>query len=233
MATFVLVPGMWHGGWCWKDVSALLRATGNEVYAITLTGVGERAHLHYSDIDIKTHVQDVVNVLLFEDLHDVLLVGHSLGGMMVPLVAELVPERLSHIISLDGMIVVDGKAPKDVLPAFWSEFQQSEKEGGDPGWVPPPDWTFGVTGMELDWLRSKLTAHPLKTWEMPFSITNPAARSIPRTLIFCTEGASEEEIADQEKECIRLGWQYRQIQTGHDAMITAPQELARLLLELV
>ena len=233
MATFVLVPGMWHGGWCWKEVSALLRTAGHEVYAITLTGIGERAHLRYADIGMNTHIQDVVNVLLFEDLHGVLLVGHSLGGIMAPAVAERIPERLARIINLDGMIPVDGKSPKEMMPFLWSEFQQSAQASGDEKWVPPPDWTFGVTGTELEWLRSKLTAHPLKALETPFSYTNPAARSIPRTFIHCTEGVSQEEILNQEKECTQLGWQYRMLYTGHDAMITAPEELTRMLLELV
>jgi pimeloyl-ACP methyl ester carboxylesterase len=233
MATFVLVPGMWHGGWCWKEVSALLRSNGHEVYAITLTGVGERAHLQYSDIDMKTHVQDVVNVILYEDLHGVLLVGHSLGGILVTTVAERIPERLAHIISLDGMIPIEGKSAKEMVPFLWAEFQQSAKASGNEGWVPPPDWTFGVTGTELEWLRSKLTAHPLKSLETPFTFSNQAARSIPRTFIHCTEGVSREEIVNQEKECTQMGWRYSQLQTGHDAMITAPQELTKMLLELV
>jgi pimeloyl-ACP methyl ester carboxylesterase len=182
---------------------------------------------------MKTHVQDVVNVLLYEDLHGVLLVGHSLGGFIVAAVAERIPERLTHAINLDGMIPVDGKSPKDLIPALWAEFRQSAQESGTQGWVPPPDWTFGVTGTELDWLRSKLTSHPLKTLETPFSFTNPAARSIPRTFIHCIEGASEDEIANQENECIQMGWKYRKLPTGHDAMITAPEELTHLLLELV
>ncbi len=233
MATFVLVPGMWHGGWSWKKVTPLLRATGHEVYVTTLTGVGERSHLRHPDIDMNTHIQDVVNVLEYEDLYGVMLVGHSLGGIMAPAVAERIPERLAHVINLDGEIPIDGKSTKEILPDLWSDFRHSAQASGDEWWASPPDWTFGVTGTDLEWMKSKLTAHPLKTWETPFSLTNQIARSIPRTFIHCTEGVSQEERENQERNCTQMGWQYRMLPTGHDAMITAPQELTKLLLELV
>src|SRR5258708_4241557 len=118
MATFVLVHGMWHGGWCWKKVAPLLRGAGHEVCVITLTGLGERAHLRHPDIGMNTHVQDVVGVLEYEDLSNVLLIGHSLGGIMVPAVAERIPERLAHIVNLDGPIPIDGKSVKDILPDY-------------------------------------------------------------------------------------------------------------------
>lgn len=234
MAVFALVHGMWHGGWCWKKVTPLLRAAGHEVHVITLTGLGERAHLRYPDIDMNTHVQDVIGVLESEDLYGVNLVGHSLGGIMAPAVAERIPERLAHMVNLDGILPTDGKSIKEMLPDFWADVRQHAQASGDEWWSPPiPDWTFGVMGADLEWMKSKLTAHPLKTWETPFSFTTQAARSIPRTFIHCAEGLAPEEMANREKECAQMGWQYRTLQTGHDAMITAPKELAELLLELV
>lgn len=118
MADFVLIHGMWHGGWCWKKITPLLRAAGHEVHIVTLTGVGERAHLHYPDIDMNTHIQDVVSVLEYEDLNNVILVGHSLAGFMAPAVAERVPERIAHIVNLDGIIPIDGKPFKDMMPDY-------------------------------------------------------------------------------------------------------------------
>lgn len=234
MADFVLVHGMWHGGWCWKKVTPLLGAAGHEVHVVTLTGAGERAHLHYPDIDMTTHIQDVVGVLEYENLNKVILLGHSLAGFMVPAVAERVPERIAHIINLDGIIPVDGKPFKDMLPEYWDDFRQRGRANGDEMWAPPvPEWTFGVTGADLEWMRSRLTSYPLKTWEVPLSFTNPAARSIPRTFIHCTEGYSPEEIVHAEKGCLESGWQYRQLATGHDAMITAPNELTELLFKLI
>lgn len=232
LADFILVHGMWHGGWCWTKVTPLLRTAGHSVHIVTLTGVGERAHLRYPDIDMNTHIQDVVAVLEFEDLRKAILVGHSLAGFMALAVAERVPERISHVVNLDGVIPVEGKSFKDLLPEYWADFRQRGRASGDEAWSPPvTEWTFGVTGTDLEWMKSKLTPHPLKTWETPLSFANPAARSIPRTFIHCTEAATPEDIANEEKNCIRMGWQYRQLATGHDAMITAPIELTDMLLE--
>jgi pimeloyl-ACP methyl ester carboxylesterase len=234
MAVFVLIPGMWHGGWCWKKVTPLLRAAGHDVYTPTLTGLGERSHLRCADIDMHTHIEDVVNVLEYEDLREAILVGHSLGGFMVPAVAEKVPGRVAHLINLDGPIPVDGKSAKDLMPDIWGDFSQRAQVGGDAGWIPPiPEWTFGISGADLEWMMSKLTAHPLKTLETQLNFSDPTACSIPRTFIYCTEGASPEEIAAQEKECVRSNYQYRALATGHDAMITRPDEFVKILLELL
>jgi pimeloyl-ACP methyl ester carboxylesterase len=234
MAIFVLVHGMWHGGWCWKKVTPLLRAAGHEVYTVTLTGVGERAHLHYPDIDLNTHVQDVVGVLEYEDLHNVILVGHSLSGFMTRAVAERVPERVAHIISVDGRIPDNGKPFKTMWPDIWADLRRRANASDDERWSSPDsERTFGVTGADLEWMMSKLTPHPLKTWETPLSFINPTAGSIPRTFIHCTEGASQEDLANEEKDCVQKGWHYRKLLTGHDAMITAPKELTELLLEFV
>lgn len=233
MMIFTLVHGMWHGGWCWKKLASLLRAAGHEVFTPTLTGLGERAHLHYPDIDMNTHIQDVVNALEYEDLSDVILVGHSLAGFMVLAILEHVPVRIAHVVNLDGPLPVDGKSFKDLLPDYWEDFRQRARASGDEWWAPPvSDWTFGVTGADLEWMRPRLTPHPLKTWETPLIFSNPKTRSIPRTFIHCTDGASPEEIAEREKECAGFGWQYLSLPTGHDPMITAPQELVKMLLDL-
>lgn len=234
MATFVLVHGMWHGSWCWRKVTPPLRAAGHEVHTVTLTGVGERSHLHSPDIDMHTHIQDVVNMLEFEDLHGVILVGHSLAGFMAPAVADRVPERVAHIVNLDGGLPVDGKPIKDLMPDMWDEMRRRAQASGDVWWVPPiPEWTFGVTGDDLIWMRSKLTPHPLRTWETPLLFSSPALRTIPRTFIHCTEGATPDEIASQARDCAEMGWRSSTLATGHDAMITAPSQLTDLLLTLV
>lgn len=234
MATFVLIHGMWHGAWCWKKVTPRLRAAGHEVHAVTLTGVGERSHLHYPDIDIYTHIQDVVGVLEFEDLTNVILVGHSLSGFMTRAVAERVPERVAQLISVDGRIPVNGQPFKTMWPEIWADLCQRAQASSDEQWSSPDaERTFGVTGADLEWMMSKLTPHPLNTWETPLSFSNASACSIPRTFIHCTEGLSPEEMATEEKDCVQKGWHYRQLLTGHDAMITAPEELTGLLLEFI
>jgi pimeloyl-ACP methyl ester carboxylesterase len=233
MAVFVLIHGMWHGGWCWKKVTPLLRAVGCEVYAPTLTGLGERVHLRNQEIDLDTHIQDIVNLVIFEDLYEVILVGHSFGGTIVPAVADKIPDRTAHLVNLDGPLPENGKALKDLIGDTWDLFLQNAILPGDEGRIQPiADWTFGVSGPDLDWLHTKLTPHPLKTLTTCVTLENPAAQLIPRTFIHCVEGLISDEIAAEEKKYTNLGWHYRFIPTGHDAMITAPEELTKILLDL-
>jgi pimeloyl-ACP methyl ester carboxylesterase len=116
MATFVLVHGSMHGGWCWQRVAPLLRAAGHEVFTPTLTGLGERVHLAHPDIDLDTHIQDVLGVLEDEDLHDVVLVGHSYATLVIIGVADRLPERIAHLVYLDGPIAGEGQALLDFFP---------------------------------------------------------------------------------------------------------------------
>src|SRR5262245_38762532 len=116
MVAFVLVHGAWHGGWCWKKVAPLLRQAGHEVYTPTLTGLGERSHLVHPEVRLETHIRDVLQVLEFEDLRDVVLVGWSYGGMMVPGVADRAAERLRHLVYLDADVPGDGQCSLDLEP---------------------------------------------------------------------------------------------------------------------
>lgn len=234
MAIFVLVHGMWHGGWCWKKVMPILRAAGHEVFTPTLTGLGERAHLRHDDIDLSTHIQDIVNFFEYEDLFGTILVGHSFGGTIASVIAEKIPERIIHLVNLDGPLPENGKALKDLIGDYWDFMQKNAILSDDERRIQPiKDWTFGVSGSDLTWMRSKLTPHPLKTLTSPITLTNPAACSFSRTYIHCVEGLSIDEIESEEKKFTDLGWNYCFISTGHDAMITAPSELAKILLELV
>lgn len=238
MATFVLLHGMWHGGWCWQKVTPLLRGAGHEVYTPTLTGLGERVHLASPEIGLDTHIQDIVNLVKFEALTDVILVGHSFGGTLVPAIAEKIPDRIAHLVNLDGPLPEDGKALKELIGDYWDYIQKNAILPGDEWRVQPiPDWTFGVSGPDLAWMQSKLTPHPLKPLTTPLTLTNPAARAaahaIPRTYISCNEGAAADDIAAEEIKFNSLGWQYRHLPTGHDAMITMPEGVADILLELV
>lgn len=234
MAVFVLIHGMWHGGWCWKKVAPLLRAAGHEVFTPTLTGLGDRVHLANPEVDVDVHILDVVNLVMYEDLHDVILVGHSFGGSLIPAIAEKIPVRIAHLVNLDGPLLENGKALKDLIGDTWDFFLQNAILPGDEGRIQPiADWTFGVSGPDLDWLQSKLTPHPLKTLTTSVTLENPAVRFIPRTFIHCVEDLSPVETAAEEKKYANLGWHYRSIQTGHDAMITAPEELTEILLDLI
>lgn len=231
MTTYVLVHGAWHGGWCWKRVAPLLRAAGHEVYAPTLTGLGERAHLLIPDVGLDTHVRDIVNVLTYEDLRDVVLVGHSYAGMVVAGVAEQAAERLAHLLYLDAFVPWEGQSQLELVGGERAAAlrEQADREGD--GWrLPPiPLEVFGVTDADdLAWARPRLGLQPLKTFEQPVPQTSPAAAALPRTFIRCSAWAGFTAYADRART--ETGWRVRELATGHDAMITAPEDLAHLLL---
>lgn len=234
MSTFLLIHGMWHGGWCWDKLSALLRAAGHDVHAPTLAGLAERADIHSDTIDLNTHVQEIVDLIESQNLRDVILVGHSLGGFMAPIVADRIPERVAHIVNLDGIVPENGKSLADLMGETWGFFKKIATESGDEWWCPPIlEWTFGVSGADLEWSQSKLTPHPLRTLSTPVTLSDSAAQSIPSTFIRCSDGMTEEEVADEEKKFKEMGMNFRTLPTGHSAMMIMPKELAGVLLELV
>jgi pimeloyl-ACP methyl ester carboxylesterase len=234
MATFVLVHGAWHGGWCWRKVTPLLRAAGHGVLAPTLTGLGERAHLATPEVGLDTHVQDVLNVLVFEDLTDVVLVGHSYGGLVIAGVAEQAPERLAHLVYLDAQVADDGQASIDLAAADRSAVEENMRTRGD-GWRVPIDVEptldrYGVVDpAERRWMAERLVPHPWKTVTDPLRLPTGQGRSLPRTFVLCARRTSPSRGAERARR--ESGWRYREIDTGHDAMVTAPRELVDRLLE--
>ena len=244
MATFVLVHPAWFGGWCWKKVATILRARGNEVFAPTLTGLGERAHLANREVGLGTHIEDVVNVLKFEDIRDAILVGNSSGGMVITGVADRMPERIAHVVYLDAFVPEDGQSLFDIVP---SERRQPmhelvQKEGD--GWlVPrfaPPQWekfvpeAWHITDQsDLRWVLPRLTATPLGHFTEPVRRINTAAERLPRTYIRCT--VFPNPIFDRYAEIAQsgAGWQHRELATSHLPFITNPLELANVLMEAV
>ena len=229
MATFVLVHGAWHGGWCWVRVARLLRDAAHEVYTPTLTGLGERAHLARPETDLETHVQDVVAVLENAELRQVTLVGHSYGGMVVTGVAARAAARLSHLVYVDAFVPEAGKAMLDYSSRA-AVIRDSARDGGD-GWrVPPlPPVAFGVTSQrDTEWLTRRLTPQPLQTLEQTLPATG--AERLRRTYVYCSKPAigSFDQFAERFRDDRK--WSFHELKTGHDAMVTAPGDLARLLL---
>ena len=234
MATYVLVHGAWHGGWCWKKLTPLLRAAGHEVVVPTLTGLGERAHLARPEVGLATHVEDVVQVLTYEDLHGVVLVGHSYAGMVIAAVADRVPERVAQLVYLDAFVPDNGQALLDLLPPPLREASLEQARTAGEGWqvpAPPPE-RFGVTdAADLAWVRPRLLPQPLQTFTEPLRLGRPDLSPAPRTYIACTVGsATFQPFAERART--DPAWRYRELATGHDAMVMTPRELAQLLLEL-
>ena len=239
MATFVLVHGAWHGGWCWQKVIPLLESAGHEVYAPTLTGLAERASELSPEVGLDTHIQDILGLLEEKNLHGVILVGHSYGGMVITGVVDAVPERIAHLVYFDTFVPRDGESMAGVVPLLRYVLRKQAQAHGD-GWRVDPLGTYGVTTEpDRSWLRSKLTPQPLKTLEQPLHLKNPAIVSTkPRTHIDCTGGGffrslARRILARRALPPTEAGWRLRQLPTGHDAMITMPRELADLLLEVV
>jgi len=227
MSTYVLVHGAWDGGWSWRSVARELRAAGHEVFTPTLTGSGERVHLASPEIDLDTHVLDVVNVLRYEDLHDVILVGISSAGMVITGAAERVPERIGHLIYLDAFVPQDGQSFVDVTgPEVAAGVAQAAQAYGD-GWrIPhdPPD-----ADRRTDALVSVL--------RQPVAVGNPAAARLKRTFVLFTDKPTQDgltvvlaQIAARIRQ--EEGWNYHERPLEHWPLLEKPHELAELLLDL-
>jgi pimeloyl-ACP methyl ester carboxylesterase len=233
VSTYVLVHGAFHGAWCWKRVAPLLRGAGHEVFTPTLTGLGERVHLASPEIGLETHILDVVNLMRFEDLSDVILVGHSYSGMVVEGAADRAPERVANVVYLDAFIPQDGQSLADYVGHDWLQWHRSRAAAAEEPWRLPPREAayFGVTDPDDQrWVDSLMVGQPIRTFEDKLRLTNPAARRLPHTYIMCTrEDDSFEKCAAIAHE---KGWRYFGVATGHDAMVTAPRELADILLQL-
>jgi pimeloyl-ACP methyl ester carboxylesterase len=224
LATFVLVHGGGHGGWCWRDLAPLLRDAGHDVVTPTLTGLGERSHLLSASVDLDTHVTDVVHVLEYEDLRDVVLVGHSYGGAVVLGVADRVPDRVGRIVFLDATAPADGQSTIELLggPTF-EQAGGRVVDGVELLLFPDRSKTrlFGVTDPDVvAWMRERLTPHPWRSFAQPLELTDPARlAAIPTYEVMCS-GAPE------PGRC----WV---IDAGHDLMLTAPAETAAALLAIL
>ena len=229
----VLVHGAWHGGWGWKRLTPLLRRAGHEVFAPTLTGLGERAHLAGPAVDLETHIRDIVGVLETEELEDVLLLGHSYGGMVVTGAADRVPQRIARLVYLDAFVPENGKSLMDyVVPERGARFREEGELTGSV--TPPPPSLWGITRPEdAAWLARHESRHPFASMRQPVRLQNEAALArIPKAFIYCSSPATGSFDQFALKFRNDPAWRFFELATGHDAMILAPQELARILSEL-
>ncbi|QUD90177.1 alpha/beta fold hydrolase [Phenylobacterium montanum] len=231
MTTFVLVTGAWHGSWCWKRVRDALIAQGHAVFTPTLTGLCERSHLLSRDVDLHTHINDVTNLIRWEELTDVVLVGHSYGGCVISGVADRMGERIAALIYLDAFVLENGQSLHDVLPVEHRHGQLVAAETFGDGWrVPPiPAEVFNVNATDRSWVDAQCTDQPLACFQQKLRLDNsaPAARSIH--YIYASDWEATPFTGFYERAKVR-GWSTSEIACGHDIMLDRPEELTAALL---
>ena len=231
MATFVLIHGAWSGGWCWKFVSPLLRQAGHDVYAPSLTGLGDRAHLLSREVDLELQIQDVLGVINWSELNNVTLVGHSYGGMVVTGVADRVPDKIGSLIYLDAFMPKSGQALRDLIsPERAASIFQSVEEKGEGWYVPPlPAPFWHIHDPELAELHDRLsTPHPIATMTQTLSLSGNHLNIAKKAFILATgyEPSSFPRFADEARD---MDWPVEELPTHHYTMFSMPQETADLL----
>jgi pimeloyl-ACP methyl ester carboxylesterase len=228
---FVLVHGAWHGGWCWSKVASILRGRGHSVVTPTQTGLGERSHLLSPSIDLEVFIADIINVLKWDDLRDVVLVGHSFGGNSISGAADRIAERIRQLIYLDAIIQENGQSafsqlPKEIVEA---RTKAAHESSGGLTLPTPPASAFGITDTaQATWVESRMTPHPFATYASPLKLSNPVGNGLPASYIVCADPIYAP--GDASRNWVRRhGWKTSEIAAGHDAMVIAPNVLADLL----
>lgn len=221
--TYVLVHGAWHGGWCWSKVADPLRSQGHHVFTPTLTGLGERSHLLSPQITLDTFMQDIANVLVWEDLNDVILVGHSFAGLVISAVADQLPTRIRHLVYLDAFILENGQSAFDTLaPELVKRLRDAARQTNA---LPAPrPASLGLTQSEdIAFVESRLTPHPIGSYEAAFQLQHPIGNGLPATYLACTQ-PSFAAMASSHQYVRKNAphWNWRELATSHDAMVSAP-----------
>jgi pimeloyl-ACP methyl ester carboxylesterase len=229
--TFVLVHGAWHGGWCWRRVADRLRRDGHIVFTPTLTGLGERSHLIHPDIDLDTHIADVVNVIKWERLSDVVLCGHSYGGFVISGVAEALAAAIRSIVFLDAFVPDNGDRIQDLTGPAVQEAARTASRRGDHGVPPRSAAAFGVNEADRDWVDSLCRPQPIATFTSAIALTGARERIARKTYIRArgyNNPAFDRAFAAAQAD---PSWRCHQMPCGHDVMIDMPERLSELLAE--
>ncbi len=241
MANFVLVHGAWHGGWCWQRVVQPLAAAGHRVHAVTLTGLGERDHLLSPAITLETHIADVLGVIEAEELQEVVLAVHSYAGMIGTAVADRMPARLRHLVYVDAVVPKPGESWSSTHASTTREARIAAAHASPAHAMPAPDpQVFGLAAVDHAWVQRRQTPHPGHTYTAPLEFDPQRVASVPRTFVSCiapalaTIDSIRPRMADAGfwSGAWRSGGGARlvELQTGHDPMVSAPQELVEVLL---
>jgi pimeloyl-ACP methyl ester carboxylesterase len=230
--TFVLVHGAWHGGWCWRRIADLLLARGHKVFAPTMTGLGERSHLLDGRVNLATHVTDIVNVIKWEGLNDVVLVGHSYGGAVISGVAEEMRDAIGSIVFLDAFVPESGDslATKSSQPV--REAIAAAVRNGELALKPVPAAVFRVNENDRAWVDAKCTPHPLATLTDAITLGGARERIRKKTYIRAKGYPSVPFDGFQQQLAANKAWRIYEVPCGHDVMVDMPERLAEILLEV-
>jgi pimeloyl-ACP methyl ester carboxylesterase len=231
-ATFLVCHGAWSAGWAWKKMHPLMEAAGHRLVTPTYTGLGERAHLANKSIDLETHIEDILNVIKYEDLRDIVLIGHSYGGMVATGVADRARERVSQLIYLDAFAPEDGQSLLDLNEPARLHMQELARTGD--GWrvppnPPPPD----TPQAELEWLMERRVDTPIRCFEMKLKLRG-GKLILPRSYIYATRITPADTfgpLARRAKD--EPDWRYYEIDASHSPHVTAPETLMALLQKIV
>ena len=228
MATFLVAHGAWSAAWAWKKMRPLLRERGHELFTPTHTGLGERSHLASPDIDLETHIADNLGVLEFEDLRNVILIGHSYGGMVATGIADRARERIGKLVYIDALAPKDGDSVFSLTPERRTAMVDAAAKTGD-GWkMPanpmPPD----TPEADLAWAMPRRVPQPIKTFEQKLRLRN-GELTLPRHFIYCTRRPPDDRFRQFYERAKREGWGHDEIDASHNPHITAPVALAALL----
>ena len=231
MATFLVAHGAWSAGWAWKKMRPLLRARGHELFTPTHTGLGERAHLASPGIDLETHIADILAVLQFEDLRNVILIGHSYGGMVATGVADRARDRIAALVYIDAFAPRDGESIFDLTPDRRSTMVEAARTSGD-GWkMPPNPMPPDTPEADQAWAMPRRLPQPLKTFEQKLRFKN-GELTLPRHYIYCKRCPPDDRFRQFYERARREGWGHHEIDASHNPHITAPESLAILLDEI-
>lgn len=231
MTTFLVAHGAWMAGWAWKKMRPLLEGRGHVLLTPTYTGL-QRSHLAHRDINLETHIADLLGVLRFEDLRQVTLIGHSYGGMVATGVADRAPDRISRVVYVDAYVPRDGQSLFDLQASEWRERMREEARAQGEGWrIPPPPMSPETSEEDLSWAESRRVMQPLMTFEQCIRLTG-AVESLPRAYVYCKRARAGDvfrQFLDRARG--EPGWRVFEIDASHSANITAPEALADILEE--
>jgi pimeloyl-ACP methyl ester carboxylesterase len=230
--TVLVCHGAWGGGWSWKKMHPLMRDAGYRLMTPSYTGLGERAHLANPSVDLETHIQDILNVIRYEDLRDIILLGHSYGGMVATGVADRAGDKITQLIYLDAFVPRDGQSLFDLNEADRQRMRDLAKSGD--GWRVPPNPTAPDTPpADLEWLAARRVGMPIKCFEQKLKLQN-GERMPPRSYVYCRRTAPADPFGQFARRAkSEPGWRYFEIDASHSPGVTAPEALMALLQKII